>query len=247
MITNAINKIAEMALKNQKKDFIEHKGKEYKLVNDSYKELEKLEMCKPGEIEINSLSGIVSWLESNENDRNEEFIIVIASEEEVFLIRKRDKFEARAMIVKATAIPGSFEFNQYKDQKDFIINVHSSFVKDVEKTELIKQCSAVKNEGITTSVDDGISQKVTVSDGPRVAEKTAKAFFSLAPYRTFSEVEQPRSTYLLRLDTRGVDKDKKVVCALFASKDKTWKNEAIASIKKYFKENIKSDKVSIIG
>lgn len=239
LLTNFVNRIAAMTLEAKKEQFIEKDGVPYRLRGD----YTRMTNDEPNTVMVNSLSAINEWLESNENDQDEQFICIIDDEKSVSLYRKRDCYENRALIMRATAITSTFPFGCFREQKQFAINVHSSFVKSTEKSELIKQGSRVKAENVVTSEDDGISQNVTMSDGVRVKQEAAKPLFKLAPYRTFSEIDQPLSTYLFRVEKQGGEAH----CALFESDDKIWKLEAIKSIRNYLKENVKSDKVSIIG
>ena len=68
-----------------------------------------------------------------------------------------------------------------------------------------------------------------------------KPIVRLSPYRTFREIEQPESQFLLRIrtDDRG-----NAEVALFEADGGVWRNEARLRIAEYLKEHIK---VSVIA
>ena len=68
----------------------------------------------------------------------------------------------------------------------------------------------------------GVSLKTMVAVKPRVA---------LRPYRTFLEVDQPESEFLLRLDDNGN-------VGLFEADGGMWEQTAKASILSYFEEHL---------
>lgn len=87
----------------------------------------------------------------------------------------------------------------------------------------------MRDEAIRTDEDDGITQTVTIKKGvTKSVLATLPNPVTLAPYRTFAEVEQPPSQYVFRLQSGngGVPS-----AALFEVKDTKWQLAAIASVK----------------
>src|SRR5437870_4623366 len=82
----------------------------------------------------------------------------------------------------------------------------------------------------TRQGSDGFSQTVTVKAGiTRVEKAIVPNPVTLIPFRTFREVEQPSSSFILRLT--GGEKPK---AALFEADGGQWKLEAIKNIKAFF-------------
>jgi len=74
----------------------------------------------------------------------------------------------------------------------------------------------------------GVSQSVTARAGlARVAEVPVTNPVTLRPYRTFAEVEQPASPFILRLKRKDGEMPQ---CALFEADGGKWKIEAIQNI-----------------
>ena len=87
------------------------------------------------------------------------------------------------------------------------------------------------NQGVS-SVDNGISQEVSVKTGAVLKEQqTVQPIVHLQPYRTFLEVEQPVSDFLLRLDKEGHP-------ALYEADGGAWKVVAKRSIAAYLAEKL---------
>ena len=96
------------------------------------------------------------------------------------------------------------------------------------------------NDGI---VDNGISQTVTVKKG--VALKTRETIvnpIALIPYRTFTEVQQPVSPFVFRINAEC----REPRCALFDDNSGMWQIEAMENIRNYFRERFADNEQVII-
>ena len=88
-----------------------------------------------------------------------------------------------------------------------------------------------KDSGVTTR-DNGVSQEVEARQGVSLkAMVTVKPRVALRPFRTFLEVEQPVSEFLLRLDDDGN-------VGLFEADGGMWQQTAKASIAAYFEDKL---------
>ena len=125
------------------------------------------------------------------------------------------------------------EFREgWRDHEKAIIELRSRFIPNDGTNYLLDLLSRVSKEDGVTSEDNGVSQAVTARTGvslksvvhvnPRVA---------LRPYRTFLEVEQPESEFLLRMDENGT-------VGLFEADGGMWAMDAKASIVAYFEESL---------
>ncbi len=133
----------------------------------------------------------------------------------------------------------SFNFDQFYNPEDFIIKLMTNFVPTDNLNKLLAiignlQCNKVQNYE-----DDGITQQATVKSGIALsAIAVIENPVILKPFRTFTEVEQPESPYVLRLS--GGDEKKKPTCALFDSGGDVWKLQCIHAISKWIKERTQS-------
>lgn len=136
-----------------------------------------------------------------------------------------------------------FHFGHFYPLENFIVGLSSLMVPTQEVDDLINMLSHVGSERIKTLTDDGFAQQVNIRIGIRMSQNVVvKSPITLQPYRTFPEVAQPASLFVLRCrDEEGSHKsdDKyKMSCALFEADGGAWKVEAVENIKKYFAEKL---------
>ena len=84
---------------------------------------------------------------------------------------------------------------------------------------------------------------VTIKTGiASVGEAEVPNPVTLAPYRTFPEIEQVESKFIFRMKEGPL-------AAIFEADGGAWKNEAMKRIKEYLVENLKElkDKIEIIS
>ena len=134
----------------------------------------------------------------------------------------------------------AFPFGQFMPQEEFIIRLHSLFErKEGDDFDYVAQAvSRITQQNSAETLDDGISQQVTVRRGASGALKekeTVKPIVRLSPYRTFREIAQIESQFLLRIKT---DNNNTVQIALFEADGGAWRNEARLQIAAYLKEHI---------
>ena len=126
----------------------------------------------------------------------------------------------------------SISVNQYMSQEHAVIELQSLYAVTDDRDYLLALLSRIDvNQGVS-SVDNGISQEVSVRTGAVLKEQqTAQPIVHLQPYRTFLEVEQPASDFLLRLDKEGRP-------ALYEADGGAWKLEAKRNIAAYLGEQL---------
>lgn len=117
-------------------------------------------------------------------------------------------------------------------QEHAVIELQSLYAVTDDRDYLLALLSRIDvNQGVS-SVDNGISQEVSVRTGAVLKEQqTVQPIVHLQPYRTFLEVEQPASDFLLRLDKEGRP-------ALYEADGGAWKLEAKRNIAAYLCEQL---------
>ena len=132
----------------------------------------------------------------------------------------------------------------WKSQQEMIIALQSLVIPTESSAELLNMLKSMTDESSVTSRDNGVTQEVTVKTGVSLAKTVqVKPRVKLTPFRTFLEISQPESEYLVR-----VDKGNQI--GLFEADGGIWKLEAKKSIAMYFKREladlIESGKVVVI-
>jgi hypothetical protein len=207
----------------------------------------KIEMHKPpmaSAISLNTLSGFVALLESGvEGFDPTEVLVHVVGYEKVELISKgSDELGRRQTFVRADLLQQDvkFTFNQFYDQEAFNIGLRALFVPSTELDELQSISGNLAAKAEVAQEDDGITQRVTAKGGVHlVTEKVVKPRVTLAPYRTFREVEQPASDFIFRV--RGGENGNK--CALYEADGGFWRNKAIDNIKEWLSNQLKGSAV----
>lgn len=128
-------------------------------------------------------------------------------------------------------VPG-ITVNQEMSQERAVVELQSLYAATGDRDYLLALLSRIDvNQGVS-SVDNGISQEVSVKTGAVLKEQqTVQPIVHLQPYRTFLEVEQPASDFLLRLSKSGY-------LALYEADGGAWKLEAKRNIAAYLGEKL---------
>lgn len=122
--------------------------------------------------------------------------------------------------------------NCYQGHEEAVIQLRSLYIPNADTEYLLKLLSSISRESKVTSNDNGVSQVVEARSGIALTQSVeVRPYVDLKPFRTFLEVEQPESTFLLRLDDCG-----KV--GLFEADGGVWRLEATRSIAAYFEGNL---------
>lgn len=125
-----------------------------------------------------------------------------------------------------------------------VIEIRSLYIPNEDTKYLLNLLSSISNESKVTSSDNGVTQKIEAKSGIALHNMVeVKPRVSLKPFRTFVEIEQPESEFLLRIDHNGN-------IGLFQADGGVWKLEATRNIANYFehelKDLIEADKVVVI-
>jgi len=90
------------------------------------------------------------------------------------------------------------------DIESAIIALQTKFVNSDDLPYVLEMCGKISLKSEVTSEDNGMAQQVTINKGVALIGKAAvKPRVTLRPFRTFIEVEQPTSEYLLRFHDGG--------------------------------------------
>jgi hypothetical protein len=133
--------------------------------------------------------------------------------------------------------PIPFGFNKFLDPESFCIALRTMFVDDESARKLLDFVSNLTSERVTKAEDDGVSQMATRRVG--VARKDTipvQARWKLRPFRTFREVEQPASEFLIRLQNEDPDSPPSV--ALFEADGGKWKIDAVKTVSAWLESHL---------
>ena len=141
----------------------------------------------------------------------------------------------RETLIVASLISDEFDFGYDIDAEKFVVALQSQFVRDENVDAILKVAGNITEKAELKTLDDGVTQTTTAKTGIcNVENVRIPNPVELRPYRTFVEVEQPKSIFVFRMKPGGGNP----TCALHEADGGAWKNTAIESIKKYLTENL---------
>jgi len=187
----------------------------------------------PSVVVVRTLTGLVEFVNKFQSKAWIDHIHV-ASAGQVFVAgRIEGRHSQRAYYARADRIAGGkFPFSQYQEQEDFVIAAQTCFVPSETRAKLLSLVGSLKEEGVRQLDDDGVTQTVAVRQGISMsAERKVPNPVILQPFRTFPEIAQPESPFILRVRKGGE-------CALFETADCEWELKAIQAIADFLKGKI---------
>lgn len=219
MIREAIDKIQSMCAPN----IIDLNGLKY-----SDKKLDPVFSPSPHALKVETLTGFMDYLKANIDKLDpKNLIIQINGFNSVRLISalSENLFQRSEYITAVFNAVAVGYFGQYHDAENFVIGMQTRFVQDEVTTGILSIVGNIREESARTTADDGVTQIVTAKQGiVKDANVKVPNPVTLRPFRTFPEIEQPASLFVLRLKQGPA-------CALFEADGGKWKQEAIINIK----------------
>lgn len=204
----------------------------------------------PDSLFVSSLDSLIGYLSENiEGITMDRLMVIVNNPESVDLIEAYKGIRARRVnymrVTLAEKLP-KFPFDHYLDPEDFLIKARAMFLPSKDLETIITMVSKLTVQNEVTTSDDGMSQQVSVKKGISggLAEKeSTKGKYFLAPYRTFREVEQPVSEFILRFQAR---EDRQPKVALFDSAGGMWRLQAMQGIHRYIMDCFEALKIDIL-
>jgi hypothetical protein len=194
---------------------------------------------------FNSLKALVTMIKAESANFHLPLYINVKSHTEVTVFDSLDDRMERQIPFTAVSDGCPFEFGRGYDYEAFVIALRSLFVQNSDLQRLLELLSKLSNINSVESEDDGITQRVTASTGTSL-NKTVQAspIWTLSPFRTFREVQQPASDFLFRISNGNR-------FALYEADGGAWKIAARQRIIDYFEfelaDEIKNGNIIVVG
>lgn len=223
MLKEAIEKIQELVESRNKVQTIDIEGTTYtELALSPIKE--RIPRCD--RMDFCNLEMLIENIKTELDDHNLP-LRVLVKEREVNVYSSYDRYKDREHIFRSTAQAPNIEFNQYMSVEAMIIMLQTNFAESENRNNLIQLISRISSENKIEMTDDGMGQRVAVTQGVSVKGTIAvPPLVKLTPFRTFYEVVQPEQMFLFRID-------KNMNVALFDADGGAWKASCQCEIKKY--------------
>lgn len=207
---------------------------------------ERFDEVKP--LGVHTLTGLGDYIHANIDGRTlGSLMLHVVTHERVELIEKLESEEKRfrrSTLLVASSEAAKFSFGQFMEAEAFTIGLQTAFVDSPERADIIRLVASIKESSVREVVDSGVAQEVKVAGGVTlVGAANLPNPVSLAPYRTFREVEQPASSFVLRAKAGSGADGTKPALALFEADGGTWKLEAISRVAAWLREHAAEVKV----
>ena len=225
MLKEAIEKILEIS-----------KPETYDINGDTYS-IDKLNRIpphvdRPDAFHVTGLDSIAKLVRLERNTLPTGRVIIricSATKVEVSTTYRHDLSRDLLYVAKCD-VPG-FE-DGYRERERALIQLRSLFVPTDDLNYLLMLLSRVSKEASVTSSDNGVTQRVEARSGIALLDTVEiKPRVSLQPFRTFLEVPQPESEFILRLDDNGR-------VGLWEADGGVWELEAKRSIAAWLRQEL---------
>jgi hypothetical protein len=247
MITEALKYLERSFAKGAAIQTHEHKGLTY--ADRALTRLsDELPVATIPPLEVSTLAALVAYVVDDFDEKGETsglFVHVVSPTRVDVLTPLQGEGEVRQRILSAQArVPrlmlSEIDAPRWLDVGDMGVHLRTCFLKSEARDSIVKFIGSwVETDKLEVS-DDGFGQQVVVRSGlGMVAAGGAPSDMDLAPIRTFHEVEQPVSPFVLRLRKGGH-------VALFSADGGAWENEAIQSVAEFLEERL-PDVVTILS
>lgn len=241
MLKELAQYIADLAMNAEKTEVLTIDGDTY--INGK---LQKPLKCSS--VNLNALQAAVDFIETTCATSEFDYpLIVSLGHRSISVFSSLNKYRERELLLEAKALTPNIYFDEYMDLERFIIQFQTCFMDTPNKNNLLELISSFVQSEKVEVADNGISQTVSVEKGAVVKSKEnlqVQPFVRLQAYRTFREVEQPETIYLLR-----VKEGNRI--ALFEADGGQWKLHAQQEIGAYLRQKlsklIEEGKVVVIG
>lgn len=187
---------------------------------------------RPRCIDVTGLDSICKLVRNEAGHIGRQIFIRVSDYKEVSVFTTLDSDEERFYLYKCAADTPSVTMGRFLPYENAVIEIRSLYIPNPDTDYLLKLLSSVSSESKVTSTDNGVTQKVEAKAGIALSTLVeVKPRVVLRPFRTFVEVDQPESEFLLRISDKGE-------IGLFPADGGVWKLEATRNVAKYFEQEL---------
>lgn len=225
MLKAFVEKIAEMANpRTYEVDGSVYASKELVFVQDK--------KPIPASIDVTGLDSICKLVQNEADHVGLQIFVQVKDHKTVSVFTSLDGDEDRLYLYRCVADVPGVTMGRFIPYENAVIELRSLYIPNDDSDYLLKLLSSISSESKVTSTDNGVTQKVEAKSGIALSSMVEiKPRVTLQPFRTFIEVAQPESEFLLRVSERGE-------IGLFPADGGVWKLEATRNIAGYFEEKL---------
>lgn len=192
---------------------------------------------EPDPLVVHTLTGLVEYVKANHDGLAlNKLVMHVVDPMRVDLVSPTHGYHRqRFTFASAQAFPRSaFLYGQFNDLERFNIALQSQFEPTDDRAGVLLIVGNVEDKEVRTQRDDGVGQGVTVKSGIGLEMAVVPNPVRLAPFRTFPEVTQPPSQFVLRVRKGGTG----IEAALFEGDGGAWRVEAIGNVRDWLRVHL---------
>lgn len=184
-------------------------------------------------IDLTGLDSICKMVRNEADHIGLQIFIQVKDYKSVSVFTSLDSDEDRLYLYKCVADTPSVTTDRFMRYENAVIELRSLYIPNEGTKYLLQLLSSISNESKVTSSDNGVTQQVEARSGIALNSMVnIEPRVTLQPFRTFIEVEQPASEFLLRINERGE-------IGFFPADGGVWKLEATRNVAGYFENALK--------
>jgi hypothetical protein len=188
---------------------------------------------KPEPITVTGLDSICKLVQNEAKAVGRKIFIRIAAYNKVSVFSTYDDQYERAYLYRCEADTPSVTVDRFIGYEKAVIEMRSLYIPNADTDYLLKLLGSITSESKVTSSDNGVTQTVEAMSGISLKQKVdIRSRVKLKPFRTFIEVDQPESEFLLRISDKGE-------IGLYEADGGVWKLEATRNVAAYFEKALK--------
>ncbi len=200
----------------------------------------------PEAVAFFTLQGLIDYIKTDVDgifgDEAERYIVRVKNETMVEILSKPLGYHQKRRIIAYCKAPvPEIKFERHLETEEFQTMLQTCFEESENRNTVLTLAGSVRREQSMRKSDDGMKQTVTIKDGiSTLKDITFKNPVILTPMRTFHEVEQPASPFVLRFDEEGKP-------ALFNGDGGAWKLVAVTNVVTWLRAQLDGCNVEVIG
>ena len=187
----------------------------------------------PACIDLTGLDSVCKMVRNEYEHVGLQIFIQVKDYHSVSVFSELDEDEDRLYLYKCVAETPAVTTDRFMPYEKAVIELRSLYIPNEGTKYLLQLLSSISNESKVTSSDNGVTQQVEARSGIALNSMVKiEPRVPLQPFRTFIEVEQPESEFLLRINDRGE-------IGFFPADGGVWKLEATRNVASYFEAELK--------
>lgn len=187
----------------------------------------------PDSITVNGLDSVCKLVRNEAAAIGRKLFIQIKDYRNVKVFSTYDSEFDRCYLYECSADTPQVTMGRFMKYEQAVIELRSLYIPNEGTDYLLSLLASITQESKVTSTDNGVTQKVEAKTGIALSQLVeVKPRVNLQPFRTFVEVEQPESEFLLRINEDGC-------IGLFPTDGGVWKLEATRNTAAYFENHLK--------